>query len=470
METGALESALRAASEVLVYEPQHSEADALKQRALREIQDRQRRAARDQQAHDAVDAAREEFAAGQHEHALRLLEGFAGEHPLVTEALVQLRAKREELRAAEPGVMARQPVPPAATHVSPVAQTMRMPPASSPHVSLWARVRSSSPAQVGLGLAAATIITIVGITVGAVVANRPSLDGVPPTGGATVAPVEVQAPPPGATAPAQPPATAAEPGAGTAQPEPVTEPATQEVGAPGGPGVTEIQAQLTNLFDRADQARGDARYAEAAAAYQSILRLDPGNADALEGLASSNSLADLRRIDELVAQAQAAFERGDLEAARNRYEDALEIDQGHREASAGLQSLTDAEEITSGSRQRRIDELVEAAEAAFAAGDLVGARQAYEEVLRIDSSHPEASAGLQSLTDAEEITSGSRQRRLDELVEAAEAAFAAGDLVGARQAYEEVLRIDSSHQVASDGLEAVTTAEEILGIRRNPQD
>ena len=357
LETGALESALRAASEVLVYEPQHSEADALKQRALREIQDRQRRAARDQQAHDVVDAAREEFAAGQHEHALRLLEGFAGEHPLVTDALVQLRAKREELRAAEPGVVARQPVPPvppAATQVSPVTQTMKLPPASSPRVSLWARVRSSGPEQVGLGLAAATVIIIVGITVGAVVANRPSLDAVPPTGGATGAPVDVQAPPPGATAsaqppvstaPAPPPAVAAEPGAGTAQPEPVAESATQEVGGGGAPEVTEIQAQLINLFDRADQALGDARYAEAAAVYQSILQLDPGNTDALEGLASSNSLADLRQIDDLVVQAEAAFERGDLEAARNRYEDALEIDQGHQGATDGLQSLTTAEEI-----------------------------------------------------------------------------------------------------------------------------
>ena len=70
LEAGALESALRAASEVLVYEPQHSEADALKQRAPQELEDRQRRAALDQQARDAVGAAREEFAAGQHEQAL----------------------------------------------------------------------------------------------------------------------------------------------------------------------------------------------------------------------------------------------------------------------------------------------------------------------------------------------------------------------------------------------------------------
>ena len=477
LEAGAFESALRGASEVLVYEPQHSEANALKQRALQELEDRQqRRAARDQQARDAVDAAREEFAAGQQEQALRRLEGFPGEHPLVTDALVQLRATREAPRAAEPGVMARQPVPLAATQVSPVTQTVPILPASSPHVSLWARVRSSGAAQVGLVLVAATVI------VGwAVVANRPSLDDVPPAEGVTGAPVEVQAPPPGAApapppvpaAPAPPPAIAAEPGAGTAQPEPVAESATQEVGARGEPEVAEIQAQLINLFDRADQAVGDARYAEAAAAYQSILRLDPGNTDARDGLATANGLGRqraLRQIGEFLAQAQAAFERGDLEAALNRYEDVLDIDPGHRAAGEGVRAITTAEEIASGSRQRRLDDLVEAAQVAFEEGDLVGARQAYEEVLRIDSSHRLASDGLQALTTAEEIASGGRQRRIDELLETALAAFNRGDLAAARNGYEEVLALDPTPAGASEGLEAVTAAEEIVGIRRNPRD
>ena len=391
---------------------------------------------------------------------LGFLEGFPEEHPLVTDALAQLRAEWEALRAAEPGVMARQPVPPAATHVGPVTQTMVLPPASSPHVSLWARVRSSAAAQVGLGLVAATVI-IVGW---ALVVNRPSLDDVPPAGGTTGAPVEVQAPPPGA-APAPPPEPAA--------PVPPPAIAAEEVGARGELEVTEIQAQLISLFDRADQALGDARYAEAAAAYQSILRLDPGNTDARDGLATANSLARqraLRQIDELLPQARTAFERGDLEAARNRYEDVLDIDPGHRAAAEGVWAITTAEEIASGSRQRRLDDLVDAAQVAFAAGDLVGARQAYEEVLRIDSSHRVASDGLQALTTAEKIASGSRPRRIDELLETALAAFNRGDLAVARDAYEEVRALDPTHAGASEGLEAVTAAEEIVGIRRNPQD
>ena len=405
LEAGAFESALRGVSEVLVYEPRHAEANALKQRALHELEDRQeRRAARDQQARDAVDAAREEFAAGQQEQALRRLESFPGEHPLVTDALVQLRATREAPRGAERGVMARRPVPLAATQVSPVTQTVPMLPASSPHVSLWARVRSSRAAQVGLGLVAATVI--VGWVGWAEVGNRPSLDDVSPAGGATSNPVEVQAPPPGVTAPAPPPAIAAEPGAGTAQPEPVAESATQEVGAPGEPEVTEIQAQLIDLFDRADQAIGDARYATAAAAYQSILRLDPSNTDAREGLATANSLAEqraLRQIDELLAQAQAALERGDLEAARSRYEDVLDIDPGYGAAAEGVRAVTTAEEIAGGGRQRRIDELLETALAAFDRGDVAATRDAYEEVLALDPAHAGASEGLEAVTAAEEI-------------------------------------------------------------------
>ena len=200
----------------------------------------------------------------------------------------------------------------------------------------------------GLGLVAATVI------VGwAVVANRPSLDDVPPAGGATDMPVEGQAPPPGVTAPAPPPAIAAEPGAGTAQPEPGAESATQEVGASGGPEVTEIRA--------------------------------------------------LPQIDELLAQAQAAFERGDLEAARSRYEDVLDIDPGHGAAAEGVRVVTTAEEIASGSRQRRIDELLETALAAFDRGDVAAARNAYEEVLALDPAHAGASEGLEAVATAEEI-------------------------------------------------------------------
>ncbi len=148
----------------------------------------------------------------------------------------------------------------------------------------------------------------------------------------------------------------------------------------------------------------------------------------------------------------------------------MDIDPGHRAATEGVRAVTTAEEIASGSRQRRLDDLVEAAQVAFAAGDLVGARQAYEEALRIDSSHRVASDGLQALTTAEEIASGSRQRRIDELLETALAAFNRGDLAAARTAYEEVVALDPTHAGASEGLEAVTTAEEIVGARRNPQD
>ncbi len=232
-----------------------------------------------------------------------------------------------------------------------------------------------------------------------------------PAGGATRDPGEVQAPPPGVTAPTPPPAIAAEPGAGTAQPEPVAESATQEVGARGEPEVTEIQAQLIDLFDRADQAIGDARYATAAAAYQSILRLDPSNTDAREGLATANSLAEqraLRQIDELLAQAQAAFERGDLEAARSRYEDVLDIDPGYGAAAEGVRAVTTAEEIAGGGRQRRIDELLETALAAFDRGDVAATRDAYEEVLALDPTHTGASEGLEAVTAAEEIV-GIRQ-------------------------------------------------------------
>ena len=43
-------------------------------------------------------------------------------------------------------------------------------------------------------------------------------------------------------------------------------------------------------------------------------------------------------------------------------------------------------------------------------------------------------------------------------------------LAATRVAYEVVLALDPTHAQASEGLEAVTAAEEIVGIRRDPQD
>ena len=88
----------------------------------------------------------------------------------------------------------------------------------------------------------------------------------------------------------------------------------------------------------------------------------------------------------------------------------------------------------------------------------------------IDPGHGAAAEGVGAVTTAEEIASGSRQRRIDELLETALAAFDRGDVAATRNAYEEVLALDPTHAGASEGLEAVTTAEEIVGIRRDPQD
>jgi serine/threonine-protein kinase len=99
-EAGALESAIRAASEALVFDPAHQEALALRKRAAEAIEarERERRAAAERRAREASDAARERFAAGRQQEAVQALEQFAPPHPIVTEALADLQ---RELKALE---------------------------------------------------------------------------------------------------------------------------------------------------------------------------------------------------------------------------------------------------------------------------------------------------------------------------------------------------------------------------------
>ena len=106
LQAEALESALRGADEVLAYEPENQEAEAIRQEAQQALREREDRAAKDRRARDTVELAHEDFAGGQRERALELLEAFRPTHPLISEALTQLRqeqqkAERQELLAKQ---------------------------------------------------------------------------------------------------------------------------------------------------------------------------------------------------------------------------------------------------------------------------------------------------------------------------------------------------------------------------------
>ena len=97
LKAGAPEAALRAASEVLVWDPNHAEADTLKRQALKATEGRRRQEATDRKARQAIEAALREFEAGDHIAAFERLEPLRAGHPRVAETLAELRAKAVEV-------------------------------------------------------------------------------------------------------------------------------------------------------------------------------------------------------------------------------------------------------------------------------------------------------------------------------------------------------------------------------------
>lgn len=97
LKAGSPEAALRAASEVLVWDPNHVEAATLKRRALKATEGRRRQEATDRKTRHAIELARREFEEGDHTAAFERLEPLRGTHPLVVETLSALRAKAAEI-------------------------------------------------------------------------------------------------------------------------------------------------------------------------------------------------------------------------------------------------------------------------------------------------------------------------------------------------------------------------------------
>jgi hypothetical protein len=108
LSSGALDEALRTIDAALDLDADHADARALKQRIERAVSDRRHaedearaRARAQADAQAAADTAREAFRGGQVQDAIRGLEAFTPAHPIVAEALAELRDRAEELRREE---------------------------------------------------------------------------------------------------------------------------------------------------------------------------------------------------------------------------------------------------------------------------------------------------------------------------------------------------------------------------------
>jgi serine/threonine-protein kinase len=94
---GHFESAIRAAGEILQQDPTHADGHELTREALRGLEERRQREAREKAARDLVVAQRNEFARGRRLEAIAALEAYAPPHEIVTVALDAMRAEHAEI-------------------------------------------------------------------------------------------------------------------------------------------------------------------------------------------------------------------------------------------------------------------------------------------------------------------------------------------------------------------------------------
>jgi tetratricopeptide (TPR) repeat protein len=117
---------------------------------------------------------------------------------------------------------------------------------------------------------------------------------------------------------------------------------------------------------------------------------DDADADPFAALGGSD---EARRIDDLLAEGQAAFDRDDHQAAIDAWSRIFLIDIENREAARRIE---EARRLKA-EQERRVEEVFHDAEEALARGDTAGAREGYEQVLGAQGSHVEARRRLDDL-------------------------------------------------------------------------
>jgi tetratricopeptide (TPR) repeat protein len=94
------DAAVRYADEAVEMDPQSAEAQEVRATAVSALEERRRQREHRRRAQQAVASARVEFAAGEHDAALRMLREFSPPHDLVTQALEEMQ-RHADAAAAE---------------------------------------------------------------------------------------------------------------------------------------------------------------------------------------------------------------------------------------------------------------------------------------------------------------------------------------------------------------------------------
>ena len=170
--------------------------------------------------------------------------------------------------------------------------------------------------------------------------------------------------------------------------------------------------------------------------FETVLALDPANAQANQGLERARKLP---RVRELVEKGQMAEKEGELEHAREIYAEAVALDEENKHTRAQLERV---EQLI---RTRQFERAVAEAESALERGDFSATREGLQRARQL---RPEAD----EVRDiAGRLNSRSRQAELERIQSQASAYEQKENWHEARRAYERALKIDANAAFALKG-------------------
>lgn len=153
-------------------------------------------------------------------------------------------------------------------------------------------------------------------------------------------------------------------------------------------------------------------------------------------------------VDELLVEARQLKEKGDLNDAQEKIRAVLLLDKAKAEAKHLSSEIT--AELNRLSAQPRVRELLAEGEAAFNRGEYADAIRALTDLLKLHPNDTQARNLKERATQAQD-----RQRQVHDAMSAGQKALKQGDLTGAEQELQKVLELDENHSQASNLLSEI---------------
>ncbi len=229
----------------------------------------------------------------------------------------------------------------------------------------------------------------------------------------------------------------------------------------------EKRRKMARHFEEAEKARSEGEFKKAKESLRKVFEIEPGHARAAAMIASMEEDERGRerdegkraRIETLAGEAREAREKGDLETAKARLSEALEIDPENAAVREGLSSVSEAQATlvaeearkkTQAERRSRIASAIAAAKESRSEGELEHAKVKLEDALAVDPENEEATRLLVEVQEemrAREAEAAAK-RRLGAMVEEARGVVSS-DPEKAQRIVEQILALDPENAEAA---------------------